>query len=60
MNPDGTLGRKGFQGLMTSVLRKFQMRQIAKAMGTKTWGEVTVQSTLMGTMALLREVFSIT
>ena len=58
VNPDGTLGRTGFQGLMTSVLRKYQMREIAKGMNAKNWGQVSLKGIMMGSMGLVREVFS--
>jgi hypothetical protein len=60
VNPDGTLGRTGFQGLMTSVLRKYQMREIAKGMNAKSWGQVSLKGIMMGSMGLVREVFSCT
>eukprot|EP00293_Proteomonas_sulcata_P016199 CAMPEP_0184308664 /NCGR_PEP_ID=MMETSP1049-20130417/17054_1 /TAXON_ID=77928 /ORGANISM="Proteomonas sulcata, Strain CCMP704" /LENGTH=557 /DNA_ID=CAMNT_0026621389 /DNA_START=20 /DNA_END=1693 /DNA_ORIENTATION=+ len=54
---EGTIGLKGFTGLMKQAVRRFQMRRINQAMESEAeeWGKENMQAMFLGVKGLLAE-----
>ena len=54
-NHRGLLGGMGFRGLMKTVLRRFQLRELYRAQMQDDWNNKSVRAVMIGTAGLLRE-----